>query len=214
MEPASARTTVKRNPRRGVYDLEQIRQILATHNICNVAYVDEEQPRQIATLYICDKTHMYFHGNRQAALLRHMAGGGEVCVNVMLIDGIVVARSGFHCSMNYRSVTVFGRGEEVTGDAHRIAVDRFVEALIPGHLAAVREPTAQELAATAVTRVALDEVSAKVRSGDPIDDESDLNANVWAGVIPMRLEAGAPIASSDLGSDIDLPDYIKNFHLK
>lgn len=210
-QPASTRATVKRNARRASYDAQDMQEILDAQQICNVAYVVDGEPRQIATLYLVKDGYLYLHGNRQSALLRHMAEGGEVCVSVMLVDGVVVARSGFHCSMNYRAVTLFGRGEAVNGDAHRQALDDFVARLVPGHERAVREPTAQEMAATAVVRVPLDEMSAKVRGGDPIDDEGDLDDDVWAGTIPVAMQTLHPVASADLREGIAMPDYIKDF---
>ncbi len=211
MQPVSERSTLKRNARRAVYDPQEIAGILAAERLCHVAYVEDGEPRQIPTLYICEGEYLYLHGNRQAALLKHVAQGGEVSVAVTLVDGIVVARSGFHCSMNYRSVVLFGRGEAVTGEEHRRLLDLFVDALIPGHAAAVREPTAQELAATAVVRIPLAEAAAKVRGGDPIDDEADLDSDVWAGVIPLQQMAGAPQPSADLKSTVALPDYVAEF---
>ncbi len=207
----SDRATVKRNARRAEYDTASIREVLDAQQICHVAYVVDGEPRQIATLYVRRGNYLYLHGNRQSALLKHMSAGGEVCVSVMLVDGVVVARSGFHCSMNYRSVTLFGRGEVVLGAAHRDMLDLFVDKLIPGHAAAVREPTAQELAATSVVRVELSEASAKIRGGDPIDDPQDLDADVWAGQIPLRVTAGRPIASADLKDGIGVPDYIETW---
>jgi len=214
MDPMSSRATLKRNARRAEYDPQAMRAILAQQQICHVAYVAGGEPRQIATLYFSDEQHLYLHGNRQSALLTHMAAGGEVSVSVMILDGVVVARSGFHCSMNYRSVTVYGRGEEVTGDDHRRALDHFVAALIPGHERVVREPTRQELAATAVVRVSLSEMVAKVRGGDPIDDEADLAGAVWAGVIPLSMQAGTPQPAADLRAGIELPAYIEQYHAK
>lgn len=209
--PTSTRTTIKRNAKRAEYSRETILDILATQQLCHVAYVQDGEPRQIPTLYFCDAEYMYLHGNRQSALLKHMAAGGEVSVTVTAVDGLVVARSGFHCSMNYRSVTLYGSGEAVTDEQHRWALDQFVAVLVPGHEKAVREHTPQELAATAVCRVPLDEMVAKVRDGDPIDDKADMNADVWAGVIPIQQVAHAAIDSTDLKPGIEQPEYIKNY---
>lgn len=214
MQPMSERATLKRNARRAEYDPAVMRDILQAQQVCTVAYVHDGQPRQIATLYFCDNNFLYLHGNRQSALLGHMAAGGEVSVSVMLVDGVVVARSGFHCSLNYRSVTVYGRGELLEGDDHRWALDKFVAVLIPGHEQVVREPTAQELAATVVVRVPLDEMVAKVRGGDPIDDEQDLASNVWAGVIPLSTQKDTPLPAADLNPDVGMPDYITNYKVK
>ena len=207
-EAPSARTRLRRNARRAEYDPRAIRGILASQKICHVAYVEDGQPRQIATLYVCDDDYLYLHGNRQAALLQHIAAGGEVSVAVTAVDGIVVARSGFHCSMNYRSVVLFGRGEALQGADHEAALGRFVARLIPGHEQVVRGNTSQELAATMVVRIPLQEMSAKVRTGDPIDDEGDLDGDVWAGVVPIRQVAGTPEPSADLKPGIAVPDYI------
>lgn len=214
MQPMTERATLKRNARRAEYDPAVMRDILQAQQVCNVAYVHDGEPRQIVTLYFCDDHYMYLHGNRQSALLRHMAAGGEVSVSVMLVDGVVVARSGFHCSLNYRSVTLYGRGEMVEGEGHLHALDQFVATLIPGHEQAVRAPTEQELAATRVVRLPLDEMVAKVRSGDPIDDEQDLAGDVWAGVIPLATHKGAAQPAADLRPGIDLPDYIVNYRVK
>ena len=211
MTAPSPRATVKRNARRAEYDTAVLKEILAADQICHVAYVENGEPRQIPTLYFCDDDYMYLHGNRQSALLKHAGAGGEVCVTVTLVDGVVVARSGFHCSMNYRSVTLFGKGEALTDQAHSEVLDKFVDALVPGHAEAVRAPTSQELAATAVVRIPLQELSGKVRAGGPIDDEGDLEDPVWAGEIPIQRTRGLAVPSEDLVEGITEPDYIKNF---
>ncbi|MFT7651487.1 MAG: nitroimidazol reductase NimA-like FMN-containing flavoprotein [Limisphaerales bacterium] len=211
MSGPSVRTTVKRNAIRAEYERETIVDVLQAQQICHVAYVVDGEPRQIPTLYFCDDDFLYLHGNRQSALLKHMVNGGEVCITVTLVDAMVVARSGFHCSMNYRSVTLFGSGQLVDGDAHEAALDGFVRALVPGHENAVREPTRQELAATTVVRIPLDEMSAKIRSGDPIDDEGDLLSDVWAGVLPVRTTRDEPLPAENLRNDIAVPGYITNY---
>jgi len=213
-QPVSPRATLKRNALRAEYDPAVMHDILAAEQICHVAYVHQGEPRQIATLYMCDEEFMYLHGNRTSALLKHMADGGEVSISVMLVDGIVVARSGFHCSMNYRSVTIYGRGEAVIGEAHRQALDDFVAILIPGHEQVVREPTQQELAATAVVRVPLTEMLAKVRGGDPIDDDADLDSSVWAGTIGLKQQASLPQASANLSAAVAMPAYIENYKVR
>lgn len=177
MKPVSSRATLKRIAERGEYDAATIRQILDAQQVCHVAYVDAGEPRQIATLYMCDDDYLYLHGNRQSALLKHMAAGGEV----------------------------------VTGEAHRRCLDKFVEVLIPGHEKVVREPTRQELAATTVVRIHLQEMVAKVRAGDPIDAEDDLDSDVWAGEIPLRNQSLAPVPAANLSNEVSLPGYIQNF---
>ncbi len=211
MSAPSDRTRVRRNARRAVYEAETIRNILDREMVCHVAYVADGEPRIVPTLYIRQGDHVYLHGNRQSALLRHMEAGGLVTMSVMLVDGVVVARSGFHCSMNYRSVTLYGRGQVVHGEAHRQVLDAFVEALVPGHLAQVRQPTPQELEATTAVALAIDECVAKVRTGGPIDDEADLQADVWAGVLPLSREVGEPQPAADLKEGVVLPDYLAAF---
>lgn len=211
MPAPSVRATIKRNAVRAVYERETLLDILNAQQICHVAYVVDGEPRQIPTLYFCDEHYLYLHGNRQSALLKHMAAGGEVCITVTLVDGMVVARSGFHCSMNYRSVTLFGKGAMVEGEAHRSALDGFVKALLPGHELAVREPTRQEMAATTVVRIPLDEMSAKVRSGDPIDDDGDLDSDVWAGVLPVQMQVGEAMPAANLKAEVATPDYVTQY---
>ena len=205
------RTRVRRNAARGRYDIEQIRAVLDSNQICHVAFIAAGEPRIIPTLYMRRDDHLYLHGNRQAALLRHLAAGGFACVSVMTLDGVVVARSGFHCSMNYRSAVVFGRGEQIPPEEHEAVLEAFVAALVPGHETAVRRATSQELAATVVVRIPIDEASAKIRSGPPIDDQGDLQADVWAGVIPLAPRVLEPVAAPDLADTVVLPDYIRDY---
>jgi len=210
---ATDRTRVRRNAGRAEYDGALVRRILDANQLCHVAFVVAGEPRIIPTLYMRRGDHVYLHGNRQSAMLRHLGGGGLAAVSVMSAEGIVVARSGFHCSMNYHSVVLFGRGEPVPEAEHREVLDGFVEALIPGHLARVREPTPQELSATAAVRLPIDEASAKVRTGDPIDDAGDMDADVWAGVIPLLSSVGEPRPSADLKPGVDVPDYVRDYRL-
>ena len=214
MSGPSSRATVKRNAARADYDRATLMAVLADHHVCHVAYVVDGEPRQIPTLYFCDADYLYLHGNRQSALLKYMADGGEVCITVTHTDGVVVARSGFHCSMNYRSVTLFGKGEIVEGEAHLKALDDFVRTLVPGHELAVREPTRQEIAATTVVRVPLDEMSGKIRTGGPIDDEKDLDSDTWAGVVPLTTVRHEAIPAENLKPGIGVPDYIDNYQPK
>lgn len=213
MTEPGTRTRIRRNPRRAEYQGAAIRRILDANRLCHVAFVADGEPRIIPTLYLRDGNHLYLHGNRQSALLGHLGAGGLAAVSVMSAQGIVVARSGFHCSMNYHSVVLFGHGEQVPAADHRRILDAFVDALIPGHRQRVRAPTAQELAATAAVRVPIDEASAKVRTGDPIDDDGDLHDEVWAGVIPLTTMPGQPRPSADLRAGIEVPDYVRNYQV-
>jgi len=196
---------------RGVYDLEQIEAILDANQVCHAGYVKDGEPRIIPTLYMRRGEHVYLHGNRQAALLRHLGSGELGCVSVMSVEGVVVARSGFHCSMNYHSVVVIGPGELVGADEHEEVLDAFVQTLVPGHEKRVRRATRQELNATAVVRIPINEASAKIRTGPPIDAEADLKSDVWAGVIPLVSRALEPIPAPDLKVGIEVPDYIRDY---
>lgn len=207
------RNRVRRNAARAEYQPDAIRRVLDANRVCHVAYVAGGEPRIIPTLFIRRGDHVVLHGNRQSAMLRHLAAGGLAALSVMSVDGVVVARSGFHCSMNYHSVVLFGRGEPVPESEHLSVLDAFVEALVPGHLARLRRPTSQELAATAAVRLPINEASAKIRTGDPIDDPADVNADVWAGVIPLQTTVGDPVPSADLRSGVELPDYIRRYRV-
>jgi len=211
MTKVSDRIRVRRSAGRAEYEGDAIRRILDANQLCHVAFVVAGEPRIIPTLYMRRGEHVYLHGNRQSAMLRHLGAGGLAALSVMSAEGIVVARSGFHCSMNYHSVVLFGHGEPVPAAERRTVLDGFVEALIPGHLARVRESTSQELAATAAVRLRIDEASAKVRTGGPIDDAGDLDDDVWAGVIPLLTTVGEPVPSADLKPGVGVPDYVLDY---
>jgi nitroimidazol reductase NimA-like FMN-containing flavoprotein (pyridoxamine 5'-phosphate oxidase superfamily) len=205
------RTRVRRNAARADYQGDMVRRILDANRLCHVAYVADGEPRIIPTLYMRRGDHVYLHGNRQSALLQHLGDGGLAALSVMSAEAVVVARSGFHCSMNFHSVVLFGHGERVADADHRAVLDAFVDVLVPGHNARVRAPTRQELAATAAVRMPIDEASAKVRTGDPIDDAGDMDADVWAGIIPLRTVVGEPVSSTDLKPGIEVPDYVRDY---
>ncbi|MDP6376208.1 MAG: pyridoxamine 5'-phosphate oxidase family protein [Pseudomonadales bacterium] len=208
MSGNGTRTRVRRGSGRAQYDPEVVHAALDSQQICHVTWVEGGEPRVIPTLYVREGDALYLHGKREAATLRHLEAGGLCCIAVTAVDGVVVARSGFHCSMNYRSVTLFGHGEKVAGKEHRRLLDLFVDRLIPGHGTAVLPPTSQEVAATAVVRVPIEEVVAKIRSGPPLDDEGDLDLDVWTGVIPCEVVPGAPVPSPDLDAGVEVPGYI------
>jgi hypothetical protein len=189
----SDRTRVRRVPKRAAYDLETIRAVLDDGLVCHVAFVDDGQPYAIPTAYARLGDHLYVHGATASRMLR-VAAGAAVCVTVTLVDGLVLARSAFHHSMNYRSVVVLGTAVEVTDEAERLAAMRgLLDRIAPGRWDEIRPPSRQELRATAVLRLPIDQASAKVRTGPPIDDEPDYALPCWAGVIPLALTAGAPI---------------------
>ncbi len=187
------RSRVKRLPDRGHYDRETIYAILDEALICHVGFVQDGQPFVIPTLHARVDDALLLHGAATSRLLRHIAAGGEVSVAATLVDGLVLAKSVFHHSVNYRSVVLFGRGEIVAGDDAKLAaLEAFTEKLAPGRWGAARLPNPAELKATAVVSIPIAEASAKVRTGGPKDDPEDLAREVWAGVIPISLVRGEP----------------------
>jgi len=206
--PQTQRTTLKRLPKRGVYDRELVYQILDEGFICHVSFAVDGQPFVIPTGYARVDDQLFVHGSQMSRMLRTLAQGVDVCVAVTLIDGLVLARSAFHHSVNYRSVVIFGRAAMVEeGEAKLAALLAFSEQVIPGRWNDVREPTEQELKATTVLSLPLVEVSAKVRTGPPLDDDEDYALNVWAGVLPLKLVAGEPLNDPRLPHGIEPPVY-------
>jgi uncharacterized protein len=200
----TARTRLHRLPARGSYDRAAVAAILDEARICHVGFVADGQPYVIPTIHARFGDQLVFHGARASRLLRAMAG--PVCVTVTLLDGLVLARSAFHHSMNYRSVVVLGVAEEVTEpERKRRALDAIVEHVAPGRLGVARAPSEKELHATRVMALPLDEVSAKVRTGPPLDEEEDMALPCWAGVVPLAITVGEPIASPDLAVDVPAP---------
>ena len=206
--PQTQRTTLKRLPKRGVYDRELVYRILDEGFICHVSFAVDGQPFVIPTGYARVGDQVFIHGSQMSRMLRTLAQGVDVCVAVTLIDGLVLARSAFHHSVNYRSVVIFGRAAMVKErEAKLAALLAFSEQVIPGRWNDVREPTEQELNATTVLSLPLVEVSAKVRTGPPLDDDEDYALNVWAGVLPLKLVAGAPLNDPRLPHGIEPPAY-------
>lgn len=211
----TTRTTLKRLPQRGSYERELINQILDEGFICHVGFVTDGQPFVIPTGYARFDDELFIHGSHASRMLRTLEKGIDLCVTVTLIDGLVLARSAFHHSMNYRSVVVFGRATVVDEREEKLAALRVLsEHMIPGRWADVRGPSEQELQQTTVLSLPLEEASAKVRTGPPLDDEEDYDLSVWAGVIPLRLTAGAPVDDPRLKSRIAAPDYAQRYERK
>lgn len=204
----TAKTTLKRLPKRGVFEREAVYQILDEAFICHVGFVVDGQPFVLPTGYARVADTLYIHGSAASRMLRALAEGTDVCVTVTLLDGLVLARSAFHHSVNYRSVVVFGRARLVESNEEKMtALEAFTEQVVPGRWAEIRWPNEQELKATSVLALPLEEVSAKVRTGPPLDDEEDMNLPVWAGVVPLHLAAAAPITAPDLRVDAAPPSY-------
>ncbi len=193
----SERTRVRRAPKRGAYDRELIDAILDEALVGHLGFAHEGQPYVIPALHARVGDEVYVHASTAARLTRVLQAGAPACLTVTLVDGLVLARSAFHHSMNYRSVVVLGRARTVADDAERLAaLEAFSEALVPGRWEHVRGPNRQELKATQVLALRLDEASAKVRTGPPVDDDEDLGIDVWAGVVPLALREGAPQADA------------------
>lgn len=193
---------MRQSANRAVYEREALYQVLDAANIGHVAFTHEGWPQSIPTAIARIDEHLYLHGSRSSRLYKVLASGEQVCVSVCLVDALIKARSAFHCSMNYRSAVIFGRGEPVGGDEKTSLLDRFTEHLIPGTTNDYRPHLAKELKATELVRLPLNESSAKIRIGDPIDDEEDLELPHWAGIIPLKTIAGTPVASANLPTSI------------
>jgi nitroimidazol reductase NimA-like FMN-containing flavoprotein (pyridoxamine 5'-phosphate oxidase superfamily) len=206
------RTRIRRMPKRASYDVAVVEAILAEGLYCHVGFSVDGQPYVIPTIYARIEDHLYLHGSAASRMLGAIGGRMPVCVTVTLLDGLVLARSGFHHSMNYRSVVVLGQATEVTDSDEKIAaLKAIVDHVMVGRWEDVREPSTQELKATSVIRVPLEEVSAKIRTGPPVDDEEDYQLDCWAGEVPLRLVPEQPVADPQLRAGIALPAYAKNY---
>lgn len=200
----SQRTRVRRVPARADYERATIDAILDEALIAHLGFAVDGQPFVIPTLHARAGDTVYLHGSAASRMVRTMGAGAPACLTVTLVDGIVLARSAFHHSMNYRSVVVIGEARLVTESGELLrALEAFTEGIVPGRWDEVRAPNAKELKATRVLAMTLDEASAKVRSGPPVDDEEDYALDVWAGVIPLALSAGAPLADPRLEPEIE-----------
>ena len=213
--PQTERTRLKRLPKRGVFDRELVYGILDEGFICHVGFAVAGQPFVIPTGYARVDDQLFIHGSQVSRMLRTLSSGIDVCVTVTLVDGLVLARSAFHHSINYRSVVILGRATMVhEREAKLAALLAFSEHVIPGRWDDVRAPTEQELKATTVLSLPLAEVSAKVRTGPPVDDEADYELPIWAGVIPLRLVPGAPVNDPRLNREIQLPRSVSDYELR
>jgi len=207
------RTRVVREPQRGVYDRETIYAILDEGLVCHVGFAVDGQPFVIPTLYARIGGAIYFHGSAASRMLRGLSEGANVCVTVTLTDGIVLARSVFNHSMNYRSVVALGKAALVNAAEEKLeALRAFTEKILPGRWNDARQPNEKELKATSILRLPLTEVSAKVRAGAPEDDAPDYALPIWAGVIPLRLAASAPIRDEKCDLGIPVPGYAAHYN--
>lgn len=204
----SERTRVRRLPERAAYEREQIEAVLDEGFVCHLGFAGRDgRPVVIPTTYGRDGATVYVHGSPAAGMVRSLRGGLDASLAVTLVDGLVLARSAFHHSINYRSVVLFGVAREVTDPAEKArALDAIVDHIVPGRRSSLRPNTAKEVQATSVLALSLDEASAKVRTGPPVDDAEDMDAPVWAGVLPLALRPGEPVP--DVANQQPVPEHV------
>jgi len=208
----TSRTRIIREPQRGVYDREAVYRILDEAFLCHVGFTVDGQPFVIPTSFGREGANLYIHGSAASRMLRQLKEGIPVCVTVTLLDGLVLARSVFNHSMNYRSVVILGTATLVDDPEEKLAALRTLsEHILPGRWDQVRQPNEQELKATSVLKVPIEEFSAKVRTGPPIDDEEDYSFPTWAGVIPLEMQAGDPISDPRLDPAHVVPDVARHY---
>lgn len=209
-EPPSDRASVRRLPDRGRYDRATIDAIIDEALTCHVGFAIDGRPWVMPTIHARVGDDVYLHGALANHMLRALSDGVEACVTFTLVDGLVLARSAFHHSMNYRSVVVFATAVAVTDETEKArALDALVEHVAPGRSRDARPPTAAELRKTLVVRLPLHEASAKIRTGGPVDDDEDLALPIWAGVLPCSLTFGAP--APDAGVEVPVPEYVREY---
>jgi nitroimidazol reductase NimA-like FMN-containing flavoprotein (pyridoxamine 5'-phosphate oxidase superfamily) len=208
----SKRATVRSRPERAAYDSETIDAILDRGLICHVGFVIDSQPFVIPTIYARCNRKVVIHGSPGSRMLRAAKAGAPLCVTVTLYDGLVLARSAFKHSINYRSVVILGAASEITDESQKLtALEALVEHVMPGRWKEIRRPSAAELKATTILAVPVEEASAKIRCGPPMDKDEDYQLDVWAGEIPLQTVASAPRPDPRLPSDIPLPVHIETF---
>jgi nitroimidazol reductase NimA-like FMN-containing flavoprotein (pyridoxamine 5'-phosphate oxidase superfamily) len=206
------RTKIKRIPKRGNFERDTINSILDEGFVCHIGFTMDEQPFVIPTSYARIGENLIIHGSSASRMMRALAREKPICVTVTLIDGLVLARSAFHHSMNYRSVVVFGTAKVIQDKEEKLAALRaLTEHLVPNRWREVRPPNDLELKATTVLSLPIEEASAKIRTGNPVDEEEEYCLDVWAGVVPLKLIAGNPISDEKLKSEISIPAYVANY---
>jgi len=209
------RSRVKRAPERGIYDKDVICEIVDEALVCHVGFVQDGQPYVIPTTHARDGDSILLHGATSSRLIRHVQEGYPICVTITLLDGLVLARSIYSHSMNYRSVVIFGHGRLVEGDVETLnALEIFSEHVMPGRWEDSRKPNPKELKATAVVAISIESASAKVRSGPPNDEDEDYQLPIWAGVLPIQRRFLEPVSDPQLDQSVALPDYIRDYHRK
>lgn len=209
VKPPSARTRVKRLPKRGHYDTATLHAVLDAGYVCHIAFAEQGKPVVIPTAYWREGDHLYIHGSSKSRMALALAGGIPACVAITLLDGLVFARTSFNHSMNYRSVVAFGSFEAVPDDHKLAALEAFTERVAPGRWAEIRGPNKQEFKATMVLRMPLDEAGVKIRSGPNKDDPEDMDIPAWTGVLPFRQGFDAPVPDPLMKAGITLPGYLR-----
>lgn len=210
--PKTDLNTVKRVPKRGQYDKETIYDIVDDALICHVSFVFDGRPMIIPTIHARQGDTILLHGATSSRMLRHIATGADLCIAVTHLDGLVLARSVFHHSMNYRSAVLFGKGELIDDPEKKMAALKiFTEKLIPGRWDDARPPSPTEAKATHIVRIPIESASAKVRVGPPGDDDKDYALDVWAGVLPMHTVFGDLTADPLLKAGVEAPDYLNDY---
>lgn len=208
------RTRLRRSPLRAVTDRREVHAVLDAGVMCHVGYVMDGQPYVTPTAYVRVGETLYWHGSSASKMIRHLEKGVPVCVTVALLDGLVLARSGFHSSFNYRSVMAFGEARLVAEEAEKMqALEHFVERVTPGRWAEMRPVNGQEMKATKVVAMKLDELSCKIRTGGPIDDEEDYALDIWAGEIPISTRIEDPLPDARLKPGVALPNCVGHVKL-
>lgn len=206
----SARTEINRLKQRSVSDRTAMYEILDSTILCHIGYVESGQPFVLPYAFVRDGDRILIHGSSGARFMRELAKGSPTCITVTKLDGLVLARTTFDSSMNYRSVVILGTAEEITGDDKNELLEKVSDGLVPGRTLEVRKSTNKEIAATTLLSISLAEASVKIRSGMPHDDEGE-GTGVWAGVIPLHLVAGEPIAADEESQNLDVPKSVHEF---
>lgn len=205
------KSKIKRAPKRGHYDKKTIHKILDASQICHVAFIHHGHPVSIPTIFGRANDKLYLHGASVSRLIVELEKGIDISLSVTLVDGLVLARSAFHHSMNYRSVVIFGKAKLVDDQKKYQALKIISDHLIPGRWEEVREPNIKELKATKVLEISIDEASAKIRTGGPIDDQEDYTLDIWAGVIPLTTKSSIPIDDQRLKPGIKVPKSVVDY---
>jgi len=206
------RTQIHRLPENGRFDRASAYSILDEAFICHVGFVDDGQPFVIPTIHARDDDTLLLHGSTASRMLRNLSDGVPLCVTVTLLDGLVLARSAFHHSMNYRSVVILGTASEITDDEEKLgAMELLTERIVAGRWPEIRHPNETEFRQTRMLRLPLEEASVKLRTGPPDEEEADYDLDVWAGVVPLSHEAGSPLADPLLKAGVELPAYLQPY---